>query len=112
MAGKLQGNGIFESSRMILPEHRDAFVERELQKKKRKKPHLDEQELQTIQEIFVNSYHQRECIAIELFYDFENQFVEGIVCELNVLKREIRLMLQEDDYQRIPMDRIVGAHTL
>lgn len=33
MAGKLQGNGVFEGSRMILPEHREAFIQRESRKK-------------------------------------------------------------------------------
>lgn len=41
MAKKLEGNGLFESSRMILPEHREAHNQYMTHKDPRPKPMID-----------------------------------------------------------------------
>ncbi|MDK8193786.1 YolD-like family protein [Paenibacillus sp. UMB7766-LJ446] len=50
MAGKLDDNGVFEGSRMILPEHRDAYVAHMHELNRKDRPVLDEQEWQLIGE--------------------------------------------------------------
>ncbi|WP_340014636.1 YolD-like family protein [Paenibacillus sp. FSL K6-1318] len=46
--GKLEGNGIFESSRMILPEHREAMLRHQKEQQRRGKPIMDEQLLKKL----------------------------------------------------------------
>lgn len=41
MSKKLTGNGLWESSRMMLPEHREQFLEQRRSLKKHEKPSLD-----------------------------------------------------------------------
>ncbi|MBP2243874.1 YolD-like family protein [Paenibacillus xylanexedens] len=43
MRSRLQGNGLYESSRMILPDHREAWLEQEEKALEKEKPTLDEQ---------------------------------------------------------------------
>lgn len=48
MRSRLKDNGLYESSRMILPEHREAWLAQCEQQERRGKPVLDEQEYQRI----------------------------------------------------------------
>lgn len=41
---KLEGNGLWEGSRMILPEHKRRIIQDEQQQMKKERPVLDEQE--------------------------------------------------------------------
>ncbi|WP_397386306.1 YolD-like family protein [Paenibacillus sp. VCA1] len=57
MAKKLEGNGLFESSRMILPEHREAYNRYMTHKDLRPKPVIDEQEWQQIGQALQDSFN-------------------------------------------------------
>lgn len=59
MGKKLQGNGLFESSRMILPEHAARIRQHYVEETRRSKPVLDSQEIEQIEQALVNSYNWR-----------------------------------------------------
>ncbi|MEJ1715192.1 YolD-like family protein, partial [Escherichia coli] len=48
MSQKLQGNGIWESSRMMLPPHRERIIDNQKLHKKKTKPILHEDEWEII----------------------------------------------------------------
>lgn len=109
MAKKLFDNGLFESSRMILPEHRDAWIRMANTKLARFKPTLDDQEIQRIEYEIVRSYNKRTKIKLALFDSYEDKEITGIVVALNTYKREIKFLTAEDDWEWIYIKDIIAA---
>lgn len=109
MGSKLQDNGLFESSRMILPEHREAFIAREEEKMIREKPSLDDQELQMIGMALTESYKNKQPVTITLFDPLEDQQLEGFVTNINMQNRKIKFMVYEDDWEWIDINQIISA---
>lgn len=108
MGKKLVDNGIFESSRMILTEHRDAYLEHMHQLNRREKPVLDDQEVQMIERAIVDSFNKRCVIDLTLFDPFEDEKISGVVISFNTSTREVRLLLNEE-YKWIKISEILSA---
>lgn len=109
MGKKLLDNGLFESSRMILPEHKEAWIRREESKKVRTKPVLDDQEVQQIEYLLVESFNKRIPVVLTIFDPIEDQRVIGVVTSINTYLREIKLVIFEDDWQWIKLKDIISA---
>ncbi|MEK5061018.1 YolD-like family protein [Paenibacillus sp. FSL H7-0326] len=91
---KLQGNGIFESSRMILPEYREAFIQREEAKQReeqRIRKNFDQQEVERIVRIMSESMQVKSNIDIQLYDDYEDTHVIGIVEQLDPYGKRFRV---------------------
>ncbi|MET3831048.1 hypothetical protein ABIC86_002514 [Paenibacillus sp. DS2363] len=110
MSIKLAGNGLFESSRMILPEHREAWLAHIQEQKRRVKPELDEQEIQQISVILGESYSSSCTVDLVVFNPFDDVHVSGVVVGLDVPARRVKLML-DDDIRYIPLAEIISAST-
>ncbi len=91
MSKKLQGNGLFESSRMMLPEHKDAYIEQQRQLKKQKKPELDEQELLRISQSLFQSMHDQKPLHVIQFGEFQHQSYYGVVKSYNKQRYQIQI---------------------
>ena len=61
---KLIHNGLFESSRVILPEHREAWFTQQEKLMEREKMVLDDQELEQIRRTLIDSYNKRLRIRV------------------------------------------------
>lgn len=91
MSKKLTGNGLWESSRMMLPEHVNALYEHKRQSSKRERIQLDEQELQLIQENIHQSMKQRQSVTINLYDPYEELKVIGLIERVDLLDGRIRV---------------------
>ncbi|WP_128102772.1 YolD-like family protein [Paenibacillus sp. DCT19] len=109
MASKLGDNGIYEGSRIILPEHREAYLAQMEEQKRRGKPELDDQEVQQIERLLVESYNSRCTIDLVVFNPFYDEPVSGVVIGLNVGRREVKLMLDEE-FRWISLAEIISAN--
>ncbi|HEY4390437.1 MAG TPA: YolD-like family protein [Paenibacillus sp.] len=94
MTGKLQGNGMWESSRMMLPEHKEAILRSNRHLQKRTRVQLDEQELERVSRILMESLHEGREIALRLFDEYEDRGLYGTVTRLDPGGR--RVCLQTD----------------
>lgn len=110
MSSKLSGNGLFDSSRFMLPEHTARIRERYIEETRREKPVIDDQELQLIEQALVDSYNQRQPVTLQLFDPFRDVQVTGIVIALNSSRREVKLLQADDDYTWIKLEDILSAH--
>ncbi|MDO7908407.1 YolD-like family protein [Paenibacillus sp. JX-17] len=108
MAKKLEGNGFWESSRYVLPEHRDAMQEREQEQLRRGRPVIDEQQLQEIEVALIDSYNQRCEVKLVVFNPFEDEEVTGIVTVVNTYTREVKLF-QGNNFRWIKVEEIIKA---
>ncbi|MEK4527302.1 hypothetical protein CXK86_10365 [Paenibacillus sp. BGI2013] len=70
MRSRLKDDGLYETSRMIMPEHREAWLAQCEQQKRRGKPNLDDQEMQRISEVLVDSYNRSSTVYLILFNPF------------------------------------------
>jgi hypothetical protein len=61
MGKKLEGNGMWESSRMMLPEHKESLLEQNRHLKDFARPVLDEQEIQAVEEAICRSLYAKCC---------------------------------------------------
>jgi len=76
---KLEGNGLWESSRMMLPEHKVRINEWNLEIKKRQRIELDEQEWEDVSRVVVQSLQQRQPVKIRMFHELEDLEIVGII---------------------------------
>lgn len=86
MRKKLEGNGLWESSRMMLPEHKAAINERQAALRLRQRVELDEQEWEHVARCVSESLQQRRQVAMKLFHPAEELTVIGIVDRIDQLK--------------------------
>ncbi|WP_431089104.1 YolD-like family protein [Paenibacillus sp. 8b26] len=109
MGKKLEGNGMWESSRMILPEHRDAYLRLMKEQGRRSKPTLDDQEMQQIEQAIIVSYNERKPITLRVFNPFDDEELCGFVTVINTSRREVKLSRGEEDFSWIKLEEIIEA---
>lgn len=110
MSGKLFDNGLFESSRMILPEHREAWLVQEAKALEKEKPILDEQELELIHGKLNDSFHQHIRVQVTEFDPMEDKVYEGIVTVVNMFRKEIKLVFPDGDWKYIYLADIMAVN--
>ncbi len=106
---KLDGNGLWEFSRMMLPDHREAIIRLQLKEGRKDRPTLDPQEMELIEQALAESFHEHRPITIRLFDEYEDMEVTGIVVLINTFRREIKLSIAEGDWHWIKIDEIVSV---
>ncbi|WP_044354178.1 YolD-like family protein [Paenibacillus sp. E194] len=88
---KLQGNGIWESSRMMLPEHKIIILRHQQESGRRSRPVLDEQEWERIGTRLQQSMVERELVTVQVFDPFECKMAIGVVVDIDVPRRRVKL---------------------
>lgn len=83
---KLEGNGMWESSRMMLPEHIVRLNQLAHDQKKRQRIDLDEQEWESVSQAVGASLQHRKEITLRMFHPLEELTVVGIVDRVDQLK--------------------------
>ncbi|APO43361.1 hypothetical protein BS614_04370 [Paenibacillus xylanexedens] len=109
MASKLTANGVYEGSRIILPEHREAYLAQEALQRRRGKPVLDEQEMQHIEEAIFESYQECKSVTLTVFSPFDDEVLRGVVTSIDKPSRQIKLVRGEEDYSFIKIEEIINA---
>ncbi|RXZ84562.1 YolD-like family protein [Paenibacillaceae bacterium] len=84
---KLEGNGFWESSRILLPEHRRAAKQLSQEQKRRQRIEYDDQELEQFGRVLAESKELGQPVTIKLFDEREHLVVIGIVDRLDPYKR-------------------------
>lgn len=107
---KLEGNGLWESSRMMLPEHKQRIIEEEREQLRRQKPTLDPQAVEEIERALAQSMEDHSPVTLSLFDPFEDNLARGIVMQLD-RQHGIKLRWSEDDWDWIPMDEVISVST-
>lgn len=79
MRKKLEGNGMWESSRMMLPEHKSAHLRQQDDLRKRQRVYLDDQELEQIGRRLIESLNKRTIVEVRMYDPREQLRVVGIV---------------------------------
>jgi len=88
---KLSGNGLWESSRMMLFEHRDALIERQSEQTLRARPLLDEQFQYDIAEKLSSAFQHHQAVHIRIYGGKQDKFQTGVISRLDSMTKRIRL---------------------
>ncbi|WP_088105602.1 YolD-like family protein [Halalkalibacter urbisdiaboli] len=99
-----RGNLLWESSRMFLPEHKQALLARKETLKKVPKPLLDDQELQEIGYVVMDSLHYTLSIEVEYWEDGFFKVVNGIVNLVDYQMKFIKLETESFGVMKINID--------
>ena len=104
MGKKLEGNGLWDSSRMMLPEHREAIVKEQRNLNVKEKPTLGEDAIENIQRVISDSFTYKTEIKLRMFDRFEDLYVIGVVERVDTLTGRVRI-----DGEWFRMDEMTGA---
>lgn len=91
MAGKLHENGLWESSRMILPEHKEAILRQLDRLDARERPEIDEQELELMGSRLMQAMHDEEEVSLLIYEEYQDKELTGRVVQFDPNKQRIRL---------------------
>ena len=83
--GKLHDNGLFESSRMMLPEHKEEILRANKELLRRPRVVLDEMELENVSNAFRTSMELKRPAKIRLYDPFEELQVIGVVEKVDMV---------------------------
>lgn len=108
MSKKLQGNGLFESSRMMLPEHKEAFIQHQQSLLKKLRPQIDDQEKERLSQIITESLQCRKEVTLILFTNFNEAELRGTVVKVDQHQKKVQLT-QNNDFVWINVTDIIDA---
>lgn len=108
MSKKLQGNGLFESSRMMLPEHKEAYILHQQNLRKKKRPQIDEQETEHLSQIVAESILDEKEITLVLFGESDETKLTGVITKIDQQQKKVRLT-QSNDFVWINVADIISA---
>ncbi|MEF3304197.1 YolD-like family protein [Paenibacillus sp. GYB003] len=108
MGKKLEGNGLFESSRILLPEHREQFVLRQKDIHLRKRPELDEQLLDQFALLLLESMEEQCEVSVEKFDPWRDESVQGRIISIDMTLGRVKV-LNETETVAIRLSDIVNV---
>jgi hypothetical protein len=79
MSKKLELNGLWESSRMMLPQHKESAISKRKEAQRMSRPIRDEQEIQNISTVLSLSQMYKKPVVLTLYEEFKTRSVTGIV---------------------------------
>jgi hypothetical protein len=91
MTKKLEGNGLWEASRMMLPQHREAFVSRQEALDSPRMPQIHEEEFELIVRHLKESWYTQKLIVVEWFHEHKREHSTGAVQHIDEHQQRIQL---------------------
>jgi hypothetical protein len=71
MSKKLTGNGRWESSRIIIPEHKEAMIRHDIESKKLKRPNLTDEEKEYVFGLLYSAKANTLPVTVKVFRSYE-----------------------------------------
>lgn len=84
-------NVMWESSRMVIPEHKEALLRHQKERTKRERPELDEQSFEEISRIIQEAAETGHPIRLVVFDPYQDVEVVGQVQMIDPYEQRIRL---------------------
>ncbi|ALC83930.1 MULTISPECIES: YolD-like family protein [Bacillus] len=97
----------WESSRMMLPEHREALLARKKEQMKVEKPELDEQQIENMETLISESMEFVFPLLFKVYDDGHFREVAGLVEYINERTKHLHVVDSKDDTNFIRFEDIV-----
>ncbi|WP_342423129.1 YolD-like family protein [Paenibacillus sp. FSL E2-0178] len=111
MSKKLQGNGIWESSRMMLPQHKERINEHRTALQKIVKPTLHTDEIEIINQNISLSLSNRELIKVKIFGEYEYRDIIGVVKSVSGISNKFKIEI-EDGYEFVDFNEVLSVELI
>lgn len=108
MTKKLEGNGLWVSSRMMLPQQRERVIEHRKQENFKSKPILHEDEWEIIAQNLRMSLNYTLVASIELFHERGNKYVKGIVTSVKDFGKKVKVET-DTGFETLDYDQMVSV---
>jgi len=102
-------NLLWEGSRMMLPEHKEAIITKYNEKTVKQKPQLDEQKLDEIAAFIQESYRNAVFVKITTFDYYEEQQYIGVVTALDANYKHLKLKQHNQQDLNIDCSSIIDV---
>ncbi|RPF55702.1 YolD-like family protein [Aquisalibacillus elongatus] len=91
-------NLLWESSRMMLPEHKELIEHHQQRIRQQTKPQLDEQEIEWLEQRIQKALYDQSLVQLTLFDPYQSQIISGVIVQVDSLTQ--RLLLQTPQHQQ------------
>lgn len=109
MSKKFTANGLWESNRMMLPQHKERINVHQAQKKDIIKPHLHEDEREIIAQNIGISLRYTLVATFKIFHTSGYKYIQGIVVSIDPSHQRIKVELEEG-HASIDFNSICSVH--
>ena len=101
-------NVMWESSRMIIPQHKEAAIRQAKEVRKQVRPELTEEELQEMFGRLKAAQSNTLEVTITLYGEYENRLLRGIVTGLDPRQRLIKIE-HDYDWELIEFENVISV---
>ncbi|MBU8908149.1 YolD-like family protein [Desertibacillus haloalkaliphilus] len=101
-----RGNILWESSRMFLPEHKEALMKKKLEKKEYTPPELDEDQFEEMNRILMESIELDNAVTVTYTEQFGETSFWGWVTKVDPVTKTIKL-INDEDHLILSFDKII-----
>ncbi|CAM3303830.1 hypothetical protein HP548_12160 [Paenibacillus taichungensis] len=108
MSKKLEANGLWESSRMMLPQHKERIIQHRTQIHVQAKPLIHEDEWEIIAQNLRMSLNYTLVASIELFHERGNKYVKGIVTSVKDFGKKFKVET-DTGFETLDYDQMVSV---
>lgn len=105
-------NLLWESSRMMLPEHKEQLLQHQANTRHVQKPDLDEQHLTYLSEQLQIAVQEHSQVRIQCHENYQHISYNGTIQRLNPTNRTCTLRTKENTHQTINIDTIIALDPL
>lgn len=102
-------NLMWESSRMMLPEHREQFLEHRKQLGTKTAPELDDQERDRLDQLLAMAARDHQTVRLTLFDPFDNLTYKGTIQSLDAMKKRLKFKHEDGLMEPIFIEMIIDA---
>lgn len=92
MSKKLTGNGLWESSRMMLPEHKEQLLQFRHDMKRKAKPMLDEQTVELLSQHISAAIANDQDVKLTLYDPFKTVTICGKIKKVDPLQGRLQIV--------------------
>jgi hypothetical protein len=96
------------ASSFMMPEHMKMLRTYYKEETRIKKPILDEQKLDEMNEVICSAMEWNEKVKVDIYDEYQEKVVEGYIHYVDPLKGEIRVKDEKDDVHFIPINDILN----
>ncbi|MDN4603841.1 MULTISPECIES: YolD-like family protein [Paenibacillus] len=108
MSKKLEANGLWESNRMMLPQHKERINEHRTQIHYQSKPHIHEDEWEIIAQNLEMSLNYTLSANFEVFNESGNWYLHGIVTSISTMGKKIKIEM-DNGFEFVDFDQLVSV---
>lgn len=100
-------NLLWESSRMMLPEHKEALIKHRQERSKKEKPIIEDQMKRLIWFTIEEAHERGVKVKIDVFDEYEDKHHIGNITKVDQHRKELKLVDDEEEFIWISFDDIL-----